>query len=76
MIHVNANELQLCQTFNGVHSEIVRSIYWNPQVIFKLIFSDLDYNLILLINFVFFSLQTNIFLTGGEDSMLCLWGPQ
>ncbi|CAB4444774.1 unnamed protein product [Rhizophagus irregularis] len=49
MIHVNANELQLCQTFNGAHSEIVRSICWNPQ--------------------------TNIFLTGGEDSKLCLWGP-
>ncbi|RIA89208.1 WD40-repeat-containing domain protein [Glomus cerebriforme] len=49
MIHVNANELQLCQTFNGGHSEIVRSICWNPQ--------------------------TNIFLTGGEDSKLCLWGP-
>jgi hypothetical protein len=32
MIHVNANELQLCQTFNGAHSEIVRSICWNPQV--------------------------------------------
>ncbi|CAG8581361.1 1484_t:CDS:2 [Funneliformis mosseae] len=32
MIHVSANELQLCHSFNDAHSEIVRSVRWNPQV--------------------------------------------
>ncbi|CAG8443118.1 17870_t:CDS:2 [Acaulospora morrowiae] len=49
VLHVAVNELQLCQTLSGGHSEIIRSVFWNPK--------------------------TNIFLTGGEDAKLCLWGP-
>ncbi|CAG8546006.1 2318_t:CDS:2 [Diversispora eburnea] len=49
VLHVDVNNLQLCQTLCGGHSEIVRSVFWNPQ--------------------------TNLFLTGGEDAKLCLWGP-
>ncbi|CAG8756761.1 8591_t:CDS:2 [Dentiscutata erythropus] len=32
ILHVAINELQLCQTLNDGHSEIVRSVIWNPQV--------------------------------------------
>jgi hypothetical protein len=31
MMHVNIGQLQLCQTLKGGHSEVVRSVSWNPQ---------------------------------------------
>jgi WD40 repeat protein len=31
VMHVNIGQLQLCQSLRGGHTEIVRSIHWNPQ---------------------------------------------
>ncbi|KAI8376186.1 WD40-repeat-containing domain protein [Radiomyces spectabilis] len=31
LFHVNIGQLQLCQTLEGAHSDIVRSLYWNQR---------------------------------------------
>jgi WD40 repeat protein len=31
LMHVNIGQLQLCQTLKGGHTEVVRSVAWNPQ---------------------------------------------
>ncbi|CAO3675571.1 unnamed protein product [Umbelopsis vinacea] len=31
LMHVNIGQLQVCQTLKGGHTEVVRSIAWNPQ---------------------------------------------
>ncbi|KAG2177821.1 hypothetical protein INT43_003068 [Umbelopsis isabellina] len=31
VMHVNIGQLQLCQSLKGGHTEVIRSIHWNPQ---------------------------------------------